>query len=119
LRALKALPDLADFDYTHRGKAEAYQSVNAAFAAFGGVKSKVMKTEVPQYAMLTDDGGREVPAIVMQAEIVEGQTGKIKTYAVRPVGKKKMVVAVNDQVRLLGTKRPVALPAKAAGSKKK
>jgi len=78
----------------------------AAFAAFGSVTSDAAGVPVPQYARVRDKSGSVTPAILIQAEIVHGPKGDAKTYGLKPLQGDGLIVAVDAEVELLGTKKP-------------
>lgn len=75
---------------------------NAIFAAFGTVTSDAMKVAIPQYAILSSDDGETRRVIVVQAEIVHGESGDVETFGLRPVEGGDPIVDVSDNVTLLG-----------------
>jgi hypothetical protein len=79
---------------------------NAAFAAFGGVKSDLSNTVVPQYALFTDDNGNPVRVIVIQAEIVHSEKGDIEAFGLRSIDSGDLILGVSESVSLLGTTNP-------------
>jgi hypothetical protein len=79
---------------------------NAAFVAFGGVKTDLSNTVVPQYALFTDDNGNPVRVIVIQAEVVHSEKGDIEAFGLRSIDSGDLILGVSESVRLLGTTNP-------------
>lgn len=79
---------------------------NAAFAAFGGVKTDLSNTVVPQYALFTDDNGTPVRVIVIQAEVVHSEKGDIEAFGLRSLDSGDLILGVSESVKLLGTTNP-------------
>ncbi|TPG40995.1 hypothetical protein EAH79_07620 [Sphingomonas koreensis] len=74
---------------------------NAVFALRSGGKGP-LHIHIPQYVLWKDEGGKEHPMILVQAEQGQGAT---QLVGMRDFEGKE-TVATLDEVKLLGTKKP-------------
>lgn len=78
----------------------------AAFAAYGDVSSTPVNIAIPQYALLKQKDDPAQPVILIQAETIHGASGDVVAYGLRPIQGKNLIVAMPDDVTLLGARKP-------------